>query len=39
VNDLTGQIAGQSEEELRPKLQSRIDLLLDRVKAKLHEST
>ena len=39
VNDLTGQIAGQSEEEVRPKLQSRIDLLLDRVKAKLNEST
>ena len=39
VNDLTGQIAGQSEEELRPKLQGRIDLLLDRVKAKLNEST
>ena len=39
VNDLTGQIAGQSEEELRPKLQSRIDLLLDRVRAKLNEST
>jgi len=38
VNDLTGQIAGQSEEEVRPKLQSRIDLLLDRVKAKLNES-
>ena len=39
VNDLTGQIAGQSEEEVRPKLQCRIDLLLDRVKAKLNEST
>ena len=39
VNDLTGQIAGQSEEEVRPKLQGRIDLLLDRVKTKLDEST
>jgi hypothetical protein len=39
VNDLTGQIAGQSEEEVRPKLQARMDLLQDRLKAKLHEST
>lgn len=38
VNDLTGQIAGQSEEEVRPKLQARMDLLQDRLKAKLHES-
>ena len=39
VNDLTGQIAGQSEEEVRPKLQARMDLMQDRLKAKLHEST
>lgn len=38
VNDLPGQIAGQSEVEIRPKLQSRIDLMLDNIRRKIGES-
>jgi hypothetical protein len=38
VNDLPGQIAGQDEVEIRPKLQSRIDLLLTNIRTKLNES-
>ena len=38
VNDMPGQIAGQSEVEIRPKLQARIDLLLSNIRKKIDES-
>ena len=38
VNDLPGQIAGQDEVEIRPKLQSRIDLMLANIRTRLNES-